>query len=160
MSRTGRAALALFAGALALAAIPALAQTVYKLIARDGKVTYSESPPKDFDGRVIRIDIDPNANKATLGPSGGGVRHEPAAKPEAGAPSVEDQLKAARERLEEARKELAAAREHPRDDEIRFIGNAHGGTRPVPTEAYEKRIALLEHEVKEAEHAVSELEKR
>ena len=38
---------------LALAASGASAQTLYKLIDKDGKVTYSEKPPKDFDGKTI-----------------------------------------------------------------------------------------------------------
>ena len=45
-----------FALAALIAASPGAAQTVYKLIDRNGKVTYSEEPPKDFDGKVIRID--------------------------------------------------------------------------------------------------------
>ena len=51
---------------LCLAASGASAETFYKLIDSNGKVTYSEKPPKDFDGKVIRLDIDPNANTATL----------------------------------------------------------------------------------------------
>ena len=49
-------------------ALPAAAQTVYKLIDRNGKITYSEEPPKNFDGKVIRIDIDPNANSGGSAP--------------------------------------------------------------------------------------------
>src|SRR5580704_10815022 len=44
----------------------ALAQTVYKLIDKNGKITYSEEKPKNFDGQVIPMNIDPNANTATL----------------------------------------------------------------------------------------------
>ena len=35
--------------ALAAFALGASAQTLYKLIDRNGKVTYAEKPPKDFD---------------------------------------------------------------------------------------------------------------
>ena len=136
-----------------------LAQTVYKLIDRHGKITYAEEPPKDFDGQVIRIDIDPNANKATLGvpkpdrDKEPGARQKPvAAKP----PSATERREAAERRLEAARKALADAREKPGEGDIRFIGNAGGGTRPVPTEAYQQRLANLERAVKEAE---DELEK-
>lgn len=152
---------------LVAAAAPSWAQTVYKLIDRNGKVTYSGDPPKDFDGRVIRIDIDPNANKATLGvpkpaaaPSG---REEPGAKAKEAAPpqpTEAQKLEAAQGRLERARKALADAREHPGDGDIRFIGNVGGGTRPVPTEEYQQRLAGLERAVKEAEDEVRELEKR
>ena len=47
-----------------LASGTACAETLYKLIAPDGKVTYSQEAPKHFDGKVIRLDIDPNANTA------------------------------------------------------------------------------------------------
>ena len=44
----------------------ALAQTLYKLIDKNGKITYSEEKPKNFDGQVIPMNIDPNANTATM----------------------------------------------------------------------------------------------
>ena len=148
------------AAVLLAAALPAATQTIYKLIDRHGKVTYSEEAPKNFDGQVIRIDIDPNANKATLGGRAPAAKTEapPAAAP--AAPSADDQLTAARDRLEARRKELADAREHPRDDEVQWIGNKSGGTRAVPTEAYQQRLADLERAVKESEDEVHELEKR
>ncbi|HET9471044.1 MAG TPA: DUF4124 domain-containing protein, partial [Usitatibacter sp.] len=67
VSRLAAAGCVACAGFFALAANSALAQTLYKLIDRNGKVTYSQEAPKDFDGKVIRIDIDPNRNSATLG---------------------------------------------------------------------------------------------
>ena len=152
--------------ALAAVALPAAAQTVYKLVDRNGKVTYSEEAPKHFDGQVIRIDIDPNANRATLGlpPAAGKEGAEtakhppPPAKPHA--PTAGERLEQARQKLEERRAELADAREHPREDEVQWMGNKGGGTRPVPTEAYQQRIANLERQVKEAENEVRELENR
>jgi len=57
---------ALLAAVVAMLCGSAFAQTLYKLIDKNGKVTYSEEAPKNFDGKVIRIDIDPNANRATL----------------------------------------------------------------------------------------------
>ncbi|HSN21544.1 MAG TPA: DUF4124 domain-containing protein [Usitatibacter sp.] len=156
----------LLAALLAAAATCAAAQTVYKLIDKNGKVTYAEEPPKYFDGQVIRIDIDPNANKATLGapkalqPSS---RTETGAKPKDAAPpepSAAQKLEAAQRRLESARKALDEAREHPGEGDVRFIGNVGGGTRPVPTEAYQQRLADLERAVKEAEDEVRGLEKQ
>src|SRR6476646_9972855 len=61
-----RATRCVLAIAMALLAAQASAQTLYKLIDKDGKVTYSEKPPKDFPGKVIPMDIDPNRNTATL----------------------------------------------------------------------------------------------
>ena len=155
------------AALLAAAAPVALAQTVYKLIDRHGKITYAEEPPKYFDGQVIRIDIDPNANRATLAapkpPPKPDHGTEPGAKPKPEAapqPTAAQKREAAERRLEAARKALEDAREKPGDGDIRFIGNVGGGTRPVPTEAYQQRLANLERAVEEAEDAVRDLEKQ
>jgi hypothetical protein len=47
--------------AVALAS-PASAQVLYKLIDREGRVTYSDREPKDFDGKVIRLEPDVASN--------------------------------------------------------------------------------------------------
>jgi len=44
--------------------LPAAQTTLYKLIDKNGKVTYSDSPPKNFDGQVIPVDIDTKRNTA------------------------------------------------------------------------------------------------
>ena len=43
----------------ALLAAPAWAQTLYKLVDRNGKVTYVDKVPKNFDGEVTPIVVDP-----------------------------------------------------------------------------------------------------
>jgi hypothetical protein len=138
------------AAVLAVTSTDALAQTLYKLIDKNGKVTYSESAPKNFDGKVIRMDIDPNANTATM-PKGSVLKEEGAAAKNAGA---EDVLRAARQRLENAKKALADARDNPGEADIQRIGNKGGGTRPQPTEEYQRRLEKLEKDVKEAEEAL------
>ena len=141
--------IAAFAVALALAgglaAAPAPAQTLYKLIDKNGKVTYSEKAPKDYDGKVIRIDVDPNANTATLPKA---AKQAPAAAAGAAAPSAARQ---AEERLETARKALADAQDHPAEEDMRWVGNVGGGVRRVPTEAYARKLEALQQAVKEAE---------
>lgn len=145
---TVRPARILATAACVFAAGLAGAQTLYKLIDKNGKVTYSESAPKDFDGKVIRIDIDPNRNSATLPPvPRGGV------KP---APGNEERVRESKDKLERARKALADAREHPGEDDVQRVGKVGGGARPVPSDAYRQRLADLERAVKEAE---DELEK-
>jgi hypothetical protein len=138
--------------ALALAG-PAAAQTLYKLIDKNGKVTYSDSPPKDFDGKVVPVEIDPNRNRASGLPPGAAGQvlsnDKAAASADAGA-----RVKQAQARLEAARKDLAFARDNPREGEVERIGNVGGGARPVPTEAYERRIAALEKAVRDAEDEV------
>ena len=136
------------AAAFALAmATGAMGQTLYKLIDKNGKVTYSESPPKDFDGKVIRMDIDPNANSATL-PQGSRMREEGAAAKNAAA---DDAVRAARQKLENARKALADARDNPAEEDVSRVGKKGGGARAVPTEDFQRRIDKLERDVKDAE---------
>jgi hypothetical protein len=141
-----RTALAV-AATLAVASTEALAQTLYKLIDKNGKITYSESPPKDFDGKVIRMDIDPNANTATM-PKGSALKEEGAAAKNAAA---DDAVRSARQRLETAKKALAAARDNPSEEDVQRIGKKGGGSRPQPTEDYQRRIEKLEKDVKDAE---------
>jgi hypothetical protein len=141
-----------------LFATAASAQTLYKLIDRNGKVTYSESKPKEFDGQVIRLDIDPNANTATLpkptAPSAGAAARAAGAKNEAII-----RLEGAQERLERAKVALQNARDNPTEGDFNFVGNAGGGTRRVPTDAYLQRLSRLEEEVRQAEEAVARGEK-
>ena len=134
-----------FAGFLAAAH----AQTLYKLIDKNGKVTYSERAPKpgEFDGQVIRIDINPKANTATLPQAAGRNAGQEAAQAERAATST----KVAREKLESARKALAQAQENPGEGEVSWIGNKGGGTRSVPSDSYRARLDKLEADVKAAE---------
>src|SRR5205085_5104736 len=97
--------------ALAAFALGASAQTLYKLIDRNGKVTYAEKPPKDFDGKVIRMDVDPNANTATL--------------PKPTVPLVDpsrdasnERVKFEREKLEAAKKAIQEARDNPGESDV------------------------------------------
>jgi len=143
--------------ALALCAVATLAaaQTLYKLIDKNGKVTYSETAPKDFPGQVIRIDVNPDANTATL-PKLPPREAAPATSPGARLPD----LRGAQERLEAARKALAQARENPGDNDVTWIGNKSGGTRAVPTDTYRAKIDKLEADVKAAEDEVRRAEGR
>jgi len=154
------------AASMLIAAVPAAAQTVYKLIDKNGKVTYSEEKPKSFDGKVIRMDIDPNANKADLGApttdTGGDAaartREKVKANDAARAQGRIDKLQAARDKLKAAQDAYAEAREHPVDGtDIQYVGNKGGGTRAVPSEAYQKRLGELEHAMKEAEDELHRL---
>ena len=140
--------------ALCAAATPAAAQTLYKLIDKNGKVTYSESAPKDFPGQVIRIDVNPDANTATLPKLP--RDSAPATNPGTRSPDA----RGAQERLEAARKALAQARENPGENDVSFIGNKGGGTRQVMSETYRARIEKLEADVKAAEEEVRRAEGR
>ena len=147
-------ALAAAAAAAALASAQAAAQTLYKLIDKNGKVTYSEKPPKDYDGKVIPLHIDPRANTATL-PTAPRAQEKAAPPPAATrAADAATRRDLAQERLDAARKALADAQENPREEDVRWIGNKGGGVRRVPTEAYARRLEALQQAVTQAEEDV------
>jgi hypothetical protein len=132
------------------AALAASGQTLYKLIDKSGKVTYSNEEPKDFDGKVIRIEVDPKANTATL----------PKFQPSAPASRGSVDVRALQEKVAERRAALDKAKNNPGDDDVQWVGNAGGGTRAVPTEAYRHRLAELERSLKEAEDELHAAQKK
>lgn len=147
----------LFVTLLAAAGFAAHADTLYKLIDKNGKVTYSEEKPKQFDGQVIRLDIDPNATTVTLPKPAPGAAA--AREASSSAAQARARLESAQERLERAKAALQNARDNPGANDFEHIGKVGGGTRPVPSEAYLQRISRLEEEVRNAELAVNTLEK-
>lgn len=141
--------------AAALACAPAAAQELYKLIDKNGKVTYSEKPPKDFDGKVIKLTVNPDANTATLPkpPAKGAAGDEGGARRDASQRAADRAAREreAREKLDAAKRELKDAQDNPGEGDIARMGKVGGGTRPVPTEEYQRRLANLEKAVREAE---------
>ena len=113
----------------AAVAVPAAAQVLYKLTDRQGRVTYSDRAPKDFDGTVVRLEPDPAANVV---PS---AKTEAPSRP-ANAPSewaenrrrtraeLEKRLRAAQARVEAAQKARAEGGE-PLPEELQTI-QRHG----------------------------------
>jgi hypothetical protein len=146
----------------------AWSQTLYKLVDKNGKITYSETVPKGFDGKVTPINIDPNANTATLpkpASKGGEGQSEKRATEEflrEGTTRREDaeaRVQAAKDRVEEARNELNEATLNPGEGDVTWIGNVGGGTRSVRSEAYVKRLAALEAKVAKAEEDLKRIER-
>ena len=138
----------------AMASACASADVLYKLVDKNGKVTYSEEKPKNFDGQVIRLDIDPKANTATLPKAEAGRLDESVRKraaPESAASRAEARIAEARERLERAQRAFTDARDHPAEGDMEILGNKGGGVRMIPTPDYQKKLDALEQEVKEAE---------
>jgi hypothetical protein len=129
----------------------AAAQTLYKLIDKNGKVTYVDKPPKDFDGKVIPVDIDTKRNSATIATPGMPQGVKAFDEKQAAEQRANERVRAAEEKLEAAKRALADARDNPREGEVDRVGIVGGGTRPVPTEAYEKRLAMLQEAVRVAE---------
>jgi hypothetical protein len=140
-----------------LAATAALAagdkQVVWKLEDKKGKVTYvDKAPPKEFDGKVTRIEVDLTANIATL--KGVGEAAPPRVmrltEPELKRVRADAELARARENLEAAKKAREEGNE-PTAEETQWLGKKGGGARPVPTEAYHARIKVLDDAVKAAQ---------
>jgi len=153
------------AAAAALVALGASAEVLYKLIDKNGKVTYSEEKPKNFDGQVIRLDINPNANTATMPkPASGANSGEPTPagrRPADGAakkPDAEERIAKARERLEGAQKALQAARDNPAEGDMEILGNKGGGVRMIPSADYQKKLDRLQQDVNSAEEELRRAE--
>jgi hypothetical protein len=140
---------------------PAKVEVIYKLIARDGKVTYAQSAPKDYPGRVVKIEIDPRANSAVFPKPNERPQY---LQPRALTPQEARRLDAenakvqAQDALDEAKKALKDG-EEPREGELDWMGKKGGGARPIPTEAYQKRIKALEDAVKQAEENLDRAQK-
>jgi hypothetical protein len=157
--------LLLFAACMTVA-WPAAAQTLYKLIDKNGKVTYAEKPPANFDGKVIRMDIDPNANTATLPKPGAGgessnkdtetLRRDSTVKKKS---AEEDRLERARSKVDDAKQRLQDLLDNPSDDDVQRIGNVKGGSRLVPSEEYLEKIKRAEAAVKVAEEELERVER-
>jgi len=152
----------ILAAVLAMA-LPAAAETLYKLVSPDGKITYSQEPPKNFDGKVIKLEIDPNANTA----EGRKVPPKAAGKPKSNLEVIqanpnaahEDKIEAAKEKLAAAREAYEQARDNPGPDDVQRIGTVKGGARPVLSESYVKRLEKLEGDMKQAQAELDRLER-
>jgi hypothetical protein len=127
----------------------AAGQVLYKWIDAEGKVHYSDRPPKDFKGAVQRIEPDPDAGKPASPAAGSRlppVKDRDASAPSEKAPAgniaakrratraqLEERLERARAGVESAKKALAVS-ESPGDDERQVIqqrqaaGGMHGMT--------------------------------
>lgn len=123
-----------------LGATHALAVTFYKWTDSGGLVHYGDAPPKGFDGKVTRVEIDPGAHTVAPAPL---IKPAPQTaiepEPTPAAPDLltqrretrarlEQNLAQARERLDLARKALAEATD-PQPDEWQFVA----GTGQAPS---------------------------
>jgi len=148
------------------ASLAASAQVLYKLVDKNGKVTYAEKVPPGFDGQATRVDIDTNRNTATLpklapAPAEGseGARRPSPSPSQQTAQRKERRVDDAKKKLEEAKAALTAAVENPGEGDVVRIGNAGGGARAVWSDEYKARVDGLEAKVKAAEQALADAEK-
>lgn len=122
------AARALALALVAVLSLPASAQVLYKLIDRNGRVTYSDSEPKNFDGTVIRLEPDTFTNIVPATKADGGPRAEPgsgvAETRRRVREELEKKLRAAQARAESARKAKDEGGE-PLPEELQTIQHRH-----------------------------------
>ncbi len=153
------ARLALLAG-LTLGFTSVMAEALYKLVGKNGKVAYSESVPANFDGQVVRLEIDSAANTVPSAPTGRvdkGARAETASErsDRRRPPSNDDAIQAARLNVQAAQAAFDNARDNSTAEDWQYTING----RRVPKPEYAARLTRLEQNVKLAEEALQKLER-
>jgi hypothetical protein len=142
------------------------AQTMYKYVDKDGKVTYSDKPPRNGEKAETVAPVEKGANIVKLDNKG----TQATAQKFSDVKGRTDQRVAARDKLEKAvneaedrltraKKALENGRD-PKDGEQRIVVRAQGGNSVFRTEAYYARVAALEADVKKAEEALSLAQER
>jgi hypothetical protein len=154
------------AGIAAAAACGCLAASVasaaiYKLVDKQGRVTYSSEPaPSGFEGGVTRLEIDVNAN---VGSSNLPAEAKPPRAPRTAAllgPSRDQLLVDARGRAEEARRAYEELRDNASADNYIYFGPGNPvGMRRMPKPEYVERLAVLERAMQAADAEVGRLER-
>jgi hypothetical protein len=141
---------------LAAVAFDSAAVTLYKSIDNEGHVTYSDREPKGFDGKVIPLNIDPNANEVSLLP------HVPDSTSPATASDYEriienptagnsgSDLRLAQQRFDAAKSALKDAQDNSPATDWTYLGNP-AGTRRMPKPEYTARLDRLNAEVAAAQ---------
>ena len=135
----------------------ATAQTIYKQVDKDGKVTYTDKPPSK-DQAAQKVDIDTERN----------VSNPLVSKPAQSRESADSQLKrradtdAARgKEVEEARAKLDLAKEElergkePQEEDWKTVGSGAGKPAAILNEAYFERVKQLEAAVRQAEEELN-----
>ena len=161
-----RSATSLLLLVLALACADASAQALYKLVDRNGKVTYSDTVPKDFKGRVIPLHIDPDLNSSEPSPAAGGEGEVRGATPAEGTvrgrPADDDApIEAARRKARAARKAFEDARDNSTPADWIYVDPDRSpvGVRRFPKPEYEARLVDLERKAIVAERELDKLER-
>jgi hypothetical protein len=161
-----RSATSLVLLVLALACADAGAQALYKLVDRNGKVTYSDSVPKDFKGRVIPLHIDPNLNSSESSPAQGqdgeGRGETPAEGNNRRRPTTDDDpIAAARQKAQAARKAFEDVRDNSTPDDWIYVKPDRNprSVRRYPKPEYAARLVELERLAVVAEQELDKLER-
>jgi len=142
------------------------AQTLYKHVDKDGKVTYSDKPPKEGEGgKLSKVTVDTTANvtKHVNKDNKGNVQKFSDVKARGDErislrEKLQGDIKTAEKALESAKKALADGRE-PLEGETRIVvGKNSNSVQRTPD--YHERVAKLEDAVKNAEGSIKKAEER
>jgi hypothetical protein len=154
------------------------AETLYKHVAKDGTVTYSDAIPPDQGGKASRLRVDPTGNTVmpfrapaesegnARAPSQGQGRDAPAA------PGTTlhhmQRTQDARVRVGAARKAFEDLRDNPTDSDFTWVSRPNYGDRGmmigslrfrVPTDDYVARLEGRVRDLREAEEQLKALER-
>lgn len=131
----------------AFATADAGAAVLYKLVDPLGRITFSDTVPRSFDGTVTRLDIDTGTNVITPTPSGEAVLRAPVEydllvrRPDT---SGEERLRLAAQRVEDARLALAEAQDNSLAEDWIYLGPDNPlGMRRMPRPEYQARLDQL-----------------
>jgi hypothetical protein len=155
---------ALPAAALVVVSTQLVAQPVYKVVGKDGKVTYTNEMPPNVDGvKVNQVSIPAGGNavaavKSSKDPPN---EHETVIRRRVPKPTkAESEVEAATRRLEEAKRALEAARQSASPDEWIYMNRPGIGRRRAPRPEYEERLKRMESDVSVAQEQLAEAERR
>ena len=145
---------------LGIAATDAGAAVLYKLVDPVGRVTFSDTVPRAFEGTITRIEVDTGTNVIVpvrpeetrgLADYASVIRRRPDT-------SGEERLRLARERVEAARAALEDARDNSLAQDWIYLGpNNPLGMRRMPRPEYQARLQRLESDVEAAESSYDAL---
>jgi hypothetical protein len=130
------------------------AAVLYKLVDPLGRITFSDTVPRGFDGTVTRMDIDTGTNLITPTPSGEPAVRAPidydvlVRRPDT---SGEERLRRAAQRVEDARLALADAQNNSVAEDWVYLGANPLGMRRMPRPEYQARLDQLASNVVVAE---------
>ena len=142
------------------------AQTLYKHVDKDGKVTYSDKPPKEGEGgksSKVTVDTTANVTKHVNKDGKGNAQKFSDVKARGDAritlrEKLQGDINAAEKAHENAKKALEDGRE-PLEGETRIVvGKNNNSVQRTPE--YHERIAKLEEAVKNAEANIKKAEER
>lgn len=140
----------------------AAAATLYKLVDRNGAVTYADAIPERFDGVIVPLDLPaaaafPPPAAPRLSFRGEATDEEIIRRrPDT---SFEDRIDAARERAAQARQALDAAHANATGEDYLWFGPGNPlGMRRAPRPEFQARLQQLEGDVIEAEARLADLE--